>query len=348
MKGGIGAARLATTATLFGLVLAGQGAWGVGVLGEATFTSDEDFDAGTHGDTRASAGDLGLLPPFVDDFDGTALSEAWSVDLHTGTVTVSGGSVTLRGGTYFPRIQTRDAVLPASHAFRVEVDYQYLRFTANGDGLGVGRFFLWQDFALGGTLYSIGCASVVRAAHLQPHHLAYAYDGVGNYSLQLDGGALLACGGQPPGANGRQFWIGNLDECCPNVVYNDIRVDRVAALPLGGSWASPVVELSTLAAAGVAVPVLAGEAIGSASWDASVPSGASVAVWLRSSRDGGATWGSWRQVPNGDPQPLALLAPESQLATHAQLRVDLATDDPIGAAPSLHALEFRWVPDLRL
>src|SRR5690606_14842644 len=107
-------------------------------------------------------------------------------------------------------------------------------------------------------------------------------------------------------------------------LYDNFLIDK--GYLASGTRTSPPIDLSPVGTA-------AGSAI---TWNATAPTGTSVAEETNLSRDGGQTWQGWQEVANGGPSPG--ITSETDLSNaKLQTRVTLSTTDPT-VTPTVHSL----------
>jgi hypothetical protein len=174
-----------------------------------------------------------------DDFDGTTLDGSfWGLIAADGSATVSGGLLTLTGGTQFPIVYALTNPFPATGDFELRVRARYLQQAFCGHGIYAAAH---PDFGYGARLYydSLGLRALV--GDVWPVNIAgsatafHVYEWIvtgTTYSFYVDGNLVTTDDSayRPLG-----LWIGQVQPVggCFSSFWGGMQIDYIYAEPHG-------------------------------------------------------------------------------------------------------------------
>ena len=300
-------------------------------------TSAEDFSLGTNSETvltSTGGGALQLASQLADDFSGTTLDGDWTVQSWAGQgggpaeTTVAGGQLTMAGS------QITSALMPAGAALSARVRFGATAF----QHFGLATDFAslagnhWAMFSTGGTTSNL-FARVNADGATQDVNLGALPAGFHDYRIA-------------PTAGGFQFYIDNVLQTTISASFAASTPLRVAMSSFQGSGAGTLqvdsVQIERYAASGEFLSSVfdasRNATWGIASWNATLPAGATLVVETRSGNSAtpDATWSDWSAVSSG-----------SQVASPAgrylQYRVRMTSSGAGDVTPVLTDLLILWV-----
>lgn len=293
-----------------------------------TQTSAAEFLSGTHSETlttNTSGGEVELASSFNDDFNGTTLGSAWSVQSWESGATntaVSGGMLQAGGVQIRSAVAYPDAPILGRVRFGA-TPYQHFGLATDLSAFG-GNY--WAIFSTGGTNNTL-FARVNVSGTTQEVNLGSLPSGFHDYRIvpsasafefYVDGQLRTTIAATFPPATPVRAAISSY---LANVIEVDsIRFEQFAA---SGEFVSSVFDATREAA------------WSTINWSAITPQSTTLVVEVRlgNSATPDASWSTWTPVANG--------AAVNSLGRYLQFRVRLETLSA-GRTPSLSDITFLW------
>jgi hypothetical protein len=308
---------------------------GIVVRNQWQQTSVADFSAGTQSGTfvtNTSGGEVQLAPSFQDDFNGTALSSAWTVQSWApqgggpSSVTVSGGIVSVLGSEVSSVQTVTSTPVEGRVHFGAAANQNFGLATDLASASG-NYWAVFGTLSTTNTLYARvnvnGTTTDVSLGALPTGYHVYRVQPISSgFQFYIDGTLKTTISKTFPSGTALKMVLSAFSGSPKPSLQADWV--RLVSYPSSGTFTSSVFDAGRTATWDIA------------SWSASVPSGTTLTVQVRSGNtatpDG--SWSAWANVGNGKTVP----SPSSR---YLQYRIILTTTDPT-KTPVLYSIGFTW------
>jgi hypothetical protein len=296
-----------------------------------------DFSAGTTSGTlvtNAPTPGVQLAPSFQDDFNGTALSSAWTTSSYAGqgggplSVSVANSIVTLAGGDLASVATYTSTTVAEGRINFGAAAYQHFGLST-GYSSTTGNY--WAIFSTSNTtdtLFArVNVNGVTTDMNLEPlpsgFHVYTVKPTATAFEFYVDGVLQTKINTTFPSTVQPRVMMSAFSGSPSPAVQADWI--RVASYPSTGTFTSSVFDSGK-----------AGSLWGVANWTANLPAGTTVTVQTRSGNTAtpDATWSAWTNVTNGG-------SVASPSARFLQYQITLTTTDPT-LTPTIFSISFNW------